>query len=180
MKNEKNVSGRNINAFTLIELLVLVLIIGILAAVAVPQYQRAVAKARISAMLPLLRSLQQAQQRYYMANGYYAQTIHDLDVACVSYGKIEAHKDWCYLDGRNARAHLEKNADGSRGYVIAEDERVPSARLLFFFADGDYRAECYAYDGEGEELGNSVCKSLSGLSAPTGRIADANTYRFMD
>ncbi len=74
-----------------------------------------------------------------------------------------------------------EEVEGSRGYMIVKDGGVPSGKLLFFIINGKYPAECYAYDGEGEELGNSVCKSLTGRSAePTGRIADANTYRFMD
>lgn len=54
--------------FTLIELMVVVLIIGILSAIALPQYEMAVEKSRISEAMINLKALSDAYQRYFQAN----------------------------------------------------------------------------------------------------------------
>ncbi len=68
-------------AFTLIELLVVVLIIGILAAVAVPQYQKAVWKSRSVHLRTLQKAVAIAQNVYYEANGTYPTQFSQLDLS---------------------------------------------------------------------------------------------------
>lgn len=95
----------NQRAFTLIELLVVVLIIGILAAIAVPQYQKAVEKAKAMEAVSLLKAIDQAQTAYHLANGQYATKFDELAVDIPWTGHTEgvtapeikdtlSNKDW--------------------------------------------------------------------------------------
>ncbi len=66
--------------FTLIELLVVVLIIGILAAVALPQYTKAVEKSRTAEAMQALGDIATAEQLYYMAKNKFTGNLNALDI----------------------------------------------------------------------------------------------------
>ncbi|WP_052545799.1 type IV pilin protein [Elusimicrobium minutum] len=68
------------SGFTLIELLVVVLIIGILAAIALPQYNKAVEKSRITQAITYTTSIGRAEQMYYLANSSYTNNFDSLDL----------------------------------------------------------------------------------------------------
>ncbi len=66
--------------FTLIELLVVVLIIGILASIAIPQYFKVVEKARVAEAMSLISSIKSAQERYLARGGVYTADFTKLDI----------------------------------------------------------------------------------------------------
>ncbi|MBR3632239.1 MAG: pilin [Elusimicrobiaceae bacterium] len=72
---------KNKRAFTLIELLIVVLIIGVLSAIAIPMYQGAVDKSHFSTLLPATKAIKNAEEAYKMANGRYTNEMSELDVS---------------------------------------------------------------------------------------------------
>jgi prepilin-type N-terminal cleavage/methylation domain-containing protein len=84
---------RSKKGFTLIELLVVVLIIGILAAIAVPQYFKVVEKGKFAETMQWINGLKGAQERYLAKNGVYhngAITATTFDVNLGTMGKFTA------------------------------------------------------------------------------------------
>ena len=77
----KNANISRLGGFTLIELLVVVLIIGILAAMAMPQYFKAVERSRMAEAVTLMDSIVKAQRRKFMQTNHYAERFEGLDVS---------------------------------------------------------------------------------------------------
>ncbi len=66
--------------FTLLELLVVVLIIGILATIALPQYKRSVWRSRNIQLKTVAKAVAGAEERYYLSNGRYTGNFNELDL----------------------------------------------------------------------------------------------------
>lgn len=99
-RNKFGMTLFNNNGFTLIELLVVVLIIGILAAVAVPQYQKAVDSTKIKMVIANIQAIRRAENLYKIENGSYTLNFEELalDLPIKSIGQEK--RDITLLDGR--------------------------------------------------------------------------------
>ena len=105
--------------FTLIELLVVILIIGVLAAVALPQYQKAVLKSRFSTVMPVAKAVANAQEVYYLDKNMYALDKEDLDITSV--------------EAENTQVSLSTAEEGDTYiYVAASRTDIPGARYIIY------------------------------------------------
>nr|QGT50820.1 hypothetical protein Elusimicrob2101_0830 [uncultured Elusimicrobia bacterium] len=142
--------------FTLIELLVVVLIIGVLAAVALPQYSRAVDKSRAMQAIILLSSINKADQVYYMANGQYAKAMEDLDIGMPGWiSRTESGGDphynyswgYCSVD--------------TRGGNTACNIRYSFGWLIIRLVPANHRLVCALEQVQsGHKQAEQLCKSL--------------------
>ncbi len=145
---------KNKQAFTLIEMLVVVLVIGILAAIALPQYQKAVLKSRYSSLMPIGKAVAQGNELYYMEHGSYASVPTQLDIAGQSAK---------YPNG--TQVSLSPITDTALSYVLVTNDGVPNARYLVYQKHSPNYAGTTMCEA-GNTRANELCQALGGESLP--------------
>jgi len=151
--------------FTLVELLVVVLIIGILAAVALPQYQKAVLKSRYSSLKTLARNIADAQEVYYLENNAYATQLDSLSIEMPS--------------GKNASSTANKYEYSWGNCFFVLEESYPSVQCYSKLAAMAYqirlqnakvnagRRLCITYKSDLNDVHNQICKADTGTTSPS-------------
>ena len=153
--------------FSLIELLVVVLIIGILAAVAVPQYERAVFKARMTDVWLAADHIKKAQEVYYLANDEYAPSLDLLDIDITSFRQ----------KGMSVTIYRECSAHNSAGVTISWKGVIFirsfhwQCPLMNWWVD---KKSCLA--NPRSDVANSVCAELAGQTKKSGCVDYCRYY----
>ena len=151
------------SGFTLIELLVVVLIIGILAAVALPQYKLAVAKARASTLLGMMNAVKQAQETYYLANGSYANDINELSVSLPG----DPYPPFPNRVVYSPNAWTLDINDSTAG-VMGRDARVSGVQIYFFYdrTSHGWAGKQLCYAAMSSDMANKICQNLTNRKTP--------------
>ena len=140
----------NKKGFTLIELLVVVLIIGILAEIALPQYKMAVGKSQYSTLKDIAKKLDQARDRYHLEHDVYPNKFSDLDIDL----KIDSTNN---LDDYFAIAFQGITCAVYKSPYLTCSKTI-FGKSMSFILTSDRRMKCLTYTTDKTHVTNKICK----------------------
>lgn len=158
----KNAVMGKSGGFTLIELLVVVLIIGILAAIALPQYEKVVEKSRAAEALTMVSSIAKANDIYKMTTGEYTTDISVLDIQIP--GEDSSYNGW---PRKNTKFFMYGAKTPSYGNSTGIANRLPQSSKYSIVALADGTTLCYYFNEEWK----AFCRGLG-----SGATYDSNSY----
>ena len=161
--------------FTLIELLVVVLIIGILSSVALPQYEKAVVKARAANAYQILKSINTAEQLANMDNGTKGQRypFEELSVAFTD------------KDGNTATGYSFMAKDytffiqGNREQNKREPATAVLAGTSIYLSINNGRRACGVVDPSNADA-VSLCRTIVGSNTVSSAMCVSGTTCYME
>ena len=144
----------NNKAFTLIEILVVVLIIGILAAIAIVSYNNAVKNAEFAKTINISNDIAAAQERYFMANSTFTMNMDDLDIDLPAHtrkesagmvileftgNKVVSQMEF-YIETHNSRFLIRSSIKGKNNIPMygAHTRPVLKKKGVFCFVDNTF------------------------------------------
>ncbi len=192
MKKEEALNKSSFRAplrsgFTLIELLVVVLIIGILAAVALPQYQKAVWRSRFATIKALTKSIAQAEEIYYLSNGSYTTDVNNLDLDFPTPLSVDIEQTTTgygqyYFPWGKCTLEVVENIVADVSCTLQKETETNPIKLLTFYVYLNHsqrtpgKNSCYSYAAD--SIYYNVCQSDTGLTEPTNNYTSSQRWDY--
>ena len=140
--------------FTLIELLVVILIIGILSAIALPQYETALQKSRYATLMPVTRAVKDAEEAAYEERGSYTNQLDYL------YAKLPEEIN------QEGGPNVQIVTGISEKYIKSSQDNLNMSYVMYLNNSENFPSEIHCEALKGDTRAKKVCLSFGANPEP--------------